>query len=233
MFDVENPQLDDEITRAWLTSPTGSAAPAYVPDIEKVLTGLRRNRYEAQYFATAAEALTYLDGQIDGKQVGIGDSMTLETLGLHEALKKHNQVTDVLGASKMSGREFVAQAKKTMLTDIFLLSASAVTESGILVNMDGTGNRVAAGLFGHEKVYYVIGVNKICPDLEHALWRVRNVSAPRNCHRKGRQTPCGLNGDHCYNCATPVRICNSLVISFKRMNFMKMEVVIVGEDMGL
>ena len=233
MFDLENPQLDDEITRAWLASSTGSAAPAYIPDIEKVLTGLQHNRYDANYFASATAALAYLDSQIDGKLVGIGDSMTLEALGLHAALKKHNQVIDVLGASKMSGREFVAQAKKTMLTDIFLLSASAVTESGIIVNMDGTGNRVAAGLFGHEKVYYVVGVNKICPDLEHAIWRVRNVSAPRNCYRKGRRTPCGLKGDHCYNCATPVRICNSLVIEFKRMNFMKMEVIIVGENLGL
>ena len=120
-----------------------------------------------------------------------------------------------------------------MLTDVFLCSVNALTEDGILVNMDGTGNRVAAALFGHEKVYYVAGVNKICPDLDHAIWRLRNIAAPRNCLRKHKATPCAKWGDRCYNCASPERICNGLLIEFKKMSNMEMEVVLVGECLGL
>ena len=215
MIDVTRPELDDAITRAWQASPEGSAAAVYTPDIERVLQGLRANRFEAHYCADAAEARAYLNDKIDGKKVGIGDSETLRKLELHEALAAHNQVHNVL------------------LTDVFLCSVNALTEDGILVNMDGTGNRVAAALFGHEKVYYVAGVNKICPDLDHAIWRLRNIAAPRNCLRKHKATPCAKRGDRCYNCASPERICNGLLIEFKKMSNMEMEVVLVGECLGL
>ena len=233
MIDVTRPELDDAITRAWQASPEGSAAAVYTPDIERVLQGLRANRFEAHYCADAAEARAYLNGKIDGKKVGIGDSETLRKLELHEALAAHNQVHNVLGSPINKGTTFFEYAKGTLLTDVFLCSVNALTEDGILVNMDGTGNRVAAALFGHEKVYYVAGVNKICPDLDHAIWRLRNIAAPRNCLRKHKATPCAKRGDRCYNCASPERICNGLLIEFKKMSNMDMEVVLVGECLGL
>ena len=185
------------------------------------------------YCADAAEARAYLNGKIDGKKVGIGDSETLRKLELHEALAAHNQVHNVLRSPINKGTTFFEYAKGTLLTDVFLCSVNALTEDGILVNMDGTGNRVAAALFGHEKVYYVAGVNKICPDLDHAIWRLRNIAAPRNCLRKHKATPCAKRGDRCYNCASSERICNGLLIEFKKMSNMEMEVVLVGESLGL
>jgi len=233
MIDVERPVLDDAITQAWKSSAAGSAEAVYKPDIEKLLQNLRRNRYEACYYSTAAEAVRYLDEKIDGRTVGIGDSETLEKIGVHDALAKHNNVHNVLRSPLNKGATFFEYAKGTLLTDIFLCSVNALTESGIVVNMDGTGNRVAAALYGHKKVYYVVGVNKICPDLDHAIWRLRNIAAPRNCMRKSKATPCARRGDRCYNCASPERICNGLLIEFKKMNNMDMEVVIIGENLGL
>ena len=144
MIDVTRPELDDAITRAWQASPEGSAAAVYTPDIERVLQGLRANRFEAHYCADAAEARAYLNGKIDGKKVGIGDSETLRKLELHEALAAHNQVHNVQRSPINKGTSFFEYAKGTLLTDVFLCSVNALTEDGILVNMDGTGNRVAA-----------------------------------------------------------------------------------------
>lgn len=201
-------------------------------DMEKILAAFRRNRYEASYFATKEEAAAYLDSRIDGKVVGLGDSQTLLALDLYTRLGKHNIVHDVQQSPEAQGMGFKEYAKTTMLTDVFLCSANAVTEDGIVVNMDGTGNRVAAAIFGHEKTYYVVGINKICPDLESAIWRVRNVAAPKNCHRKHKKTPCAIKGDHCYNCSSPERICNGLLIEYKKMSNMDMEVVFIGESLG-
>ena len=202
-------------------------------DIEKVLEAFRKNRYEASYFSTAAEATDYLDSKIDGKLVGVGDSMTLVKLGISERLKKHNDVKDVKDSPAFTGKGFAEFAKCTLLTDIFLCSANAITEDGIVVNMDGTGNRVAAAIYGHEKTYYVVGINKLCPTLEDAIWRVRNVAAPRNAQRKHKKTPCAIKGDKCYNCSSPERICNGLLIEYKKMTNIDMEVVIIGEELGL
>jgi len=201
-------------------------------EITKVLEALRKNRYEASYFDTKEEAAAYLDSKIDGKVVGLGDSQTLIALKLYELLKKHNEVHDVQQSPEAQGMGFKEYAKTTMLTDIFLCSANAMTEDGVVVNMDGTGNRVAASIFGHEKTYYVVGVNKICPDLETAIWRIRNIAAPKNCHRKHKKTPCAIKGDRCYNCSSPERICNGLLIEYKKMSNMDMEVVIIGEELG-
>lgn len=202
-------------------------------DINQVLEHLRKNRYEASYFATGKEAVEYLNSQIDGKLVGIGDSMTLYGLGIYDALRSHNTVFDVQHTPNGTLDEFWEYSKKTFFTDIFLTSLNALTEDGILVNMDGAGNRVAASLFGHEKVYYVVGVNKICPNLEQAIWRVRNIAAPKNAMRKKMKTPCALKGDRCYDCDSPARICNALVVEYKKMIHMKAEIIIIGEELGL
>ena len=202
-------------------------------DIDLVLANLRKNRFEASYFATKEAAAAYLNKKIDGKVVGLGDSQTLLSLGLYESLGTHNDVRDVAHSPLNAGKTFADYAKGTLLTDIFLCSCNAIAATGEIVNMDGTGNRVAASLFGHEKVYYVAGINKVCPDLDKAIWRVRNVAAPQNAKRKHKKTPCAVKGDKCYNCQSPERICNGLLIEFKKMSNMDMEVVLIGEELGL
>lgn len=177
-------------------------------------------------FATAAEAAAYLDNVIDGVTVGIGGSMTVQELGLHDKLAAHNEVHwHWIGGP--------GERDKAIATDVYLTSVNGLAETGELINIDGTGNRVAATLYGHKKVYFIVGRNKLAPTYDEALWRARNVAAPRNAQRLGRKTPCAINGDRCYDCKSPDRICKGLVVHWGAMTGMQMEVVLVDEDLGM
>ena len=178
-----------------------------------------------------AEAAAYLNEVIDGKTVGFGDSETMLSMGLFALLATHNEVHDPM--HRPEGETFRETARKTLLTDVFLTSLNAMSETGELVNIDGTGNRVAGSLFGHEKVYFVVSLSKLCPTLDDALFRARNVAAPQNAARHGFQTPCAIKGDRCYDCSANNRICNALVVHYRKMRGIRMEVVLIRETLGL
>ena len=195
---------------------------------ENLKKKLEENGYTVSVFATGEEAAAYLNRVIDGKTVGCGGSMTLMDLGLYDSLATHNTLYYHGGLS-----DPMPVMEKAMTTDVYLLSANAIAENtGELLNIDGNGNRVASALFGHPKVYFVAGRNKISPDFDSALWRLRNVVAPKNAQRLHRKTPCAVKGDKCYNCSSPERICNALVVHYKKMRFADMEVVLVDQDLG-
>lgn len=197
---------------------------------KKLIKALENKGYQVSYFEIAGEASKYLINTIKGDTIGFGDSVTLKTMDLAEPLSKNHSVTD---PSNSSGIEFYQVAKKTLLTDVFLTSVNAVAETGELVNIDGAGNRVAGSLFGHEKVYFVFGTNKIEPTLEKAIWRARNIAGPRNAKRLGCKTPCAIKGDRCYDCSSPDRICNTLNIYLKKMEGVEAEIVIINENLGI
>lgn len=200
-------------------------------DIEKTIRSFERNRYSVSYFKTYAEAADYIDSQVDGKVVGFGDSKTLIKMDMYNRLAAHNVVYDP--NQSVDNDEFVAIAKKTLVTDVFLTSVNAMSETGEMVNIDGTGNRVAGSLFGHDKVYFVVSTNKICPTLDDAIFRARNVAAPLNSKKYDLPTPCVLKGDRCYNCNMPERICNAMVIYYKKMHdTVDMEIVLIDDVMG-
>lgn len=200
-------------------------------DIEKTIESLKRNRYTVSYFETYEEAADYLDNEIDGKVVGFGDSKTMIKMKLYERLSKHNTVYDP--NQSVDNDEFVAIAKKTLVTDVFLTSVNAMSETGEMVNIDGTGNRVAGSLFGHDKVYFVVGINKIAVTLDDAIYRARNVAAPLNSKKYDLPTPCVQAGGGCHDCNLPERICNAMVIYYKKMNDTDdMEVVLINEELG-
>lgn len=199
-------------------------------DLQSVSSALKKRGYETSCFKTAAEAAGYLNSQVNGRIVGFGDSETLNSLGLFDLLVTHNEVYDP--QHQRPGMDFYSTAKQCMLTDIFFTSVNAMAETGEMVNIDGTGNRVAGSLFGHEKVYFVVGRNKIAPTLEEARWRARNVAAPMNTARHHYSTPCAIKQDHCYDCKSPQRICNAEVVYLHRMNRTTMEVVLIDEDLG-
>ena len=117
-------------------------------------------------------------------------------------------------------------------TDVYLSSANGIAETGEIVNIDGNGNRVAETLFGHKKVYIIVGKNKIAPDYDGALWRARNIASPKNAQRMNRKTPCAVNGDKCYDCKSPDRICRGLTVLWKKPMCAEYEVVLINEDMG-
>ena len=192
---------------------------------------LARREYEVTVFDTGAEAAAYLDKVIDGNTVGLGDSETMLSMGLYHKLAAHNQVYDPM--HRPEGETFRQTARKTLLTDVFLTSLNAMAETGELVNIDGTGNRVAGSLFGHEKVYFVVSLSKLCPTLDDAIWRARNVAAPQNSARHGFSNPCAVAGDRCYDCSAKDRICNALVVHYRKMRGIEMEVVLIREPLGL
>ena len=196
-------------------------------DFKKVQANLEARGYTVRTFATAAEAAGYLDGAIDGKTVGFGGSATLDALGIYDRLESHNTVI-------WHWKQPADEARKAaMQTQVYLTSANALAETGEIVNIDGTGNRVSATLFGHEKVIFVIGRNKLAATYEMAVDRARNVAAPQRARQLGKKTPCAVKLDRCYDCKSPERICRGMVTLWGPMLGMEEEVLLVDEDLGL
>ena len=182
---------------------------------DAVKKNLEERGYAVRVFSGGKEAAEYLDGVIDGKSVGFGGSATLEALGLYERLGRHNQAV-------WHWKQEAGPARRAAMTaEVYLTSANALAETGELVNIDGTGNRAAATLVGHEKVY------------EAAVERARNVAAPQRARQLGRKTPCAVKCDRCYDCKSPERICRGLVTLWGPMMGMEAEILLVDEDLGL
>lgn len=199
-------------------------------DIEKTIKALKQNGYEVSHFATGEDAVAYLANKIEGKTICFGGSRTLQDLGLKEILSQKNQVFDPDHPEE--GENFASTAHKGMDADLFFLSCNAISENGEIVNIDGTGNRLAGSLFGHEKVYYIASTAKIELNLEKAIWRARNIAAPANCKRFGLKTPCNVLGDGCHDCRSPYRICHKMLINFRAGYGATQEVVLIDEPMG-
>ena len=197
-------------------------------NFDAVKHNLEERGYTVRVFSTGKEAADYLDAAIDGKSVGFGGSATLDALGVYERLGKHNETV-----WHWKWEDPAAARREAMTTDVYLTSVNALAETGELVNIDGAGNRVAATLFGHEKVYYVIGRNKLSATYHEAVWRARNVAAPQRARQLGKKTPCAVKCDRCYDCKSPERICRGLVTLWGPMLGMEAEVLLVEEDLGL
>lgn len=192
-------------------------------NIELLRKNLEANGFQTSYFTTKEEAAAYLDKEIDQTTAAIGGSMTVREMDLYPRLASHNRVIWHWEEGDL---------QEAMATEVYITSANGVAETGEIINIDGTGNRVSSTLYGHKKVYFVIGSNKIAPDYDQALWRARNIASPKNAQRIGVRTPCAVKGDKCYNCKSPERICNALVVLWRKPKAFQAEVVIVGEELG-
>ena len=195
--------------------------------LESAKKNLEARGFRVQVFSSGKEAAAYLDAAVDGTAVGFGGSITLQELGLREMLAAHNEVfwhwTDGPEAQTSAAR-----------APVYITSANALAETGEIVNIDGNGNRVSSTLYGHQKVYFLVGVNKVAPDFEAALWRARNVAAPKRAQSMGCRTPCAAKADRCYDCKSPERICRGLAVLWARPNATEeMEVVLIGEALGM
>ncbi|MBQ9459290.1 MAG: lactate utilization protein [Oscillospiraceae bacterium] len=199
-------------------------------DFTAVKAALERRGYKVTVCPTKAAASEYLNAQIDGRSVGFGGSMTLKELNLYESLAAHNTVLSHWHVPEgKTGAEVLREAASA---DAFLTSANALAETGEIINIDGTGNRVAGTLYGHKKVWFVIGSNKLAPTYEKALWRARNIASPKNAQRLGVKTPCAEKGERCYDCNSPERICRGLVVLWEAVRSCETEVVLVDEELG-
>lgn len=185
---------------------------------------LEARGYQVEVFSTAKEAADYLDARLDGKTIGFGGSMSLSAMQLYERLSAHNTVFSHLHGYPAGPDAAFAQ--------LYITSANGLAETGEIVNIDGIGNRLAGTLFGHERVIFVIGRNKLAPTLDEAIHRARNIAGPMNARRKNARTPCAVKADHCYDCKSPERICRALLVLWEPMMGMEAEVVLVDEDLG-
>jgi len=199
-------------------------------DFTRIKKNLENNGYKVTCFATANQAVNYLKEEISDRTVAFGGSVTLDEIGLYDVLKDRNQVFwhwkqhENIPASEI--------LKFAQTTDVYICSANGIAETGEIVNIDGTGNRVSSIAFGHKKVIFIIGRNKISPNLELAIYRARNVAAPLNAKRLNKNTPCSINKDMCYGCSKSDRICNILSVFWKCPGGADYEVVLVDEALG-
>lgn len=199
-------------------------------NLTTVENNLKEKGYRVKCFETSSEAVKYLDCEIDGKSVGFGGSVTLGEIRLFETLKTHNNVSWHMRPPK--GKTALETIDAANRAEIYFSSANAVAETGEIVNIDGTCNRVSAMLYGHEKVYFVIGSNKLEKDLDSAVFRARNTAAPLNAKRLNKKTPCAVNADKCYNCKSEDRICRALTVLWEAPSNGEYEVIIINEKLG-
>ena len=199
-------------------------------DLTRAKEALTARGFKVTCFETAAETAAYLNAQLDGTTVGFGGSVTLRELGLYDLLSTHNTVLSHWNRPEgMSENELRARAAAS---EHYMLSANAIAETGEIINIDGAGNRVASMLYGHKKVWIIAGRNKLAPTYDEALWRARNIAAPKKAQRLNRKTPCAVKADRCYDCKSPERICRGLAVLWQPMTGVETEVVLVNEDLG-
>ncbi len=195
---------------------------------EKVIAGLKSRNMSGYYAATKEEALKKaLELIPEGSTVTMGGAMSAHEIGLVDALKN--------GSYLFIDRDAESDRRTAMLkaydADVFLSSVNAMTEDGVLVNIDGNANRVSAIAQGPRKVVFIVGINKICNDVDAAMKRARNVAAPINAQRFGLNTPCAKTGS-CLNCKSPDTICCQFLITRYSKHADRIHVILVNDNLG-
>ena len=194
---------------------------------QKVIKGLQSRRMNGYYAATKEEALRLALSLIpEGSSVGMGGGMSVAEIGLKDALIKGNY--RFIDRDTMDRREAYL---KMYDCDFFLAGTNAISDDGILVNIDGNGNRISAIAYGPRKVLFFAGMNKVCPDVESAIQRARNVAAPINAQRFDRTIPCRKLGS-CADCKSPDSICCQMLITRFGWEPDRIHVILIGESVG-
>lgn len=174
---------------------------------KKLIQNLERRHFEAYYCRTTEEIIQKVKSIIpEGSSITWGGSMTIRDIGLTQALKDGPYVVFDRDDAK-NEEEKLAAYRKAFEADFFLSSVNALSEDGVIVNIDGNGNRVAAITWGPKRVIFVIGLNKVAQDVNAALQRARSTASPINAARFDIDTPCQKDG-LCHNCHSPQSICN-------------------------
>lgn len=194
---------------------------------EHVIKGLQSRNMSGYYAKNKEEALkTALELIPKGSSISMGGCMSAQEIGLVSALKESDY--HFIDRSKMEPREALLAAYDA---DIFLASANAMTDDGILVNIDGNANRVSCIAQGPKKLIFIVSMNKICSDLDSAMKRARNIAAPANAQRFDIKTPCKLTG-RCSDCKSPDTICCQFLITRYSRHTDRIHVILVNESLG-
>ncbi|HRX25573.1 MAG TPA: lactate utilization protein [Aminivibrio sp.] len=197
-----------------------------------VAANLSAKGFQAVYAESKKEALDEVLKLIPaGSSVGIPGSVTIREIGAMDALAERG--CDVIHHwdPSLTGEERLQRLQDELLADYFLTSSNAVTKDGMLVNIDGNGNRVSGMAWGKNTLIFVIGLNKVTADIDEAISRTRNTATPPNALRLGLETPCTKTGC-CVNCSSEERVCKALLILERATGGRKTHVILVGEDLG-
>jgi len=198
---------------------------------------LEKNNFEVYLAGSLQEVrnivMETLLPRIKPASISWGGSMTFVASGLYEDLKE-NQTMKVLDTfdKDIPADESLERRRQSLLVDLYITGTNAVTESGMLVNLDMIGNRIAALTFGPKEVILIIGRNKIVPDLEEAMDRVKDIAAPANAMRLDKKTPC-VETASCHECKSPDRICNTWTITQKSFPKGRVKIILLNEAAGL
>lgn len=198
----------------------------------RVVEAFKKNDFDALYVKSSKEAAEYILKHVkSGDKVGFGGSATINSLGVKDKIKEMGAVMLDHGAPGLSPEEKLNIRRAQLTSDLFLCSSNAATINGELVNVDGVGNRVAAMMFGPKKVIVVIGVNKICKDLDGAFDRIEMEAAPKNNFRFETGNACTKVGS-CVDCKNPKRLCRAYSILKRKPSQTDLTIVVVGENLG-
>ena len=199
---------------------------------EILVKNLQSRHFEAYYCATRQEALAKaLELIPEGATVGWGGALSAQQIGLTEAVKQGNY--RAIDRDKCATpEERVQAARESMFADVFLTGANGLSLDGQMVNIDGTGNRVGAIVYGPKTVLVIAGMNKVMDSLDEALRRARTVAAPMNKQRFLGNTPCSVTGA-CGDCKSEGCICNQIVITRNRRPAGPTQFVLVGDELGM
>lgn len=198
---------------------------------QTIIKNLKRRHIEGFYCPTGKDAVKKVSELIEnGSSVTWGGTMTVRDLGIPDVLRNRGTL-EVLDRDLVeTAEEKQAMYLRAFSTDVYLTSANAISEDGVIVNIDGNGNRVAAITWGPKKVIFVIGLNKVAQTVEAALARARSTASPINAARFDIKTPCQMDGV-CHNCNSADSICN-YVHFLRNSPKVRHQVVLVGEDLG-
>ncbi len=204
----------------------------YEKRAEMLIKNLKSRHFEAYYCDDKKEALNKaLELIPEGATVGWGGAMSAQQIGLIDAVKTDNYKAIDRMKAKTSQQREEAQMQ-CMLADVFLAGANAISLDGQMVNIDGSGNRVAAIIYGPKSVLVIAGMNKVMDSLDSAMIRARTVAAPANQQRFQNKTPCTVTGS-CADCKSDECICNQIVITRNCRPAGRIKFILVGEDLGL
>lgn len=198
---------------------------------QKVIKGLQSRNMEGYYAETKEEALKLAMEMIEkGASIGWGGSMSVRDIGLLQAVCEGDYVIYNRDICKDADEKREIEIK-IFGADYFLCSCNAITEDGVLLNIDGNSNRVAAIAYGPKKVIMVVGMNKVAKDEDAAMYRARNIAAPANAQRFDIETPCKSTGA-CANCKSMDSICCQFLMTRFSRHKGRIKVILVNEDMG-
>ena len=200
--------------------------------LNQTIENLRKNGFDARLCRNQDEAKTLIaEYIIPYGSVGMGGSMTLRQLELAELARNHRAKVYDHWDMKLNAEEKMDIMRKSLLSDLYLTSANAISANGKIFNIDGNGNRLAAMMFGPKKVIIVAGYNKITADENAAMERIKNYVCGKNASRLQRKTPCAETGK-CMDCQSKDRICAITSIMEKKPGLTDITVIIIEEELG-